>query len=96
MRAVAMDPPQLAIDNDELMRRLDELCNGAHPDGASVMRACVDARPDRGRVRRTDRAVARVGRARAGRWSLPDPYLLFYLRWSVVLEREADALMWPS
>jgi hypothetical protein len=23
---------------------------------------------------------------------VPDPYLLFYLRWSVVLEREADAL----
>jgi len=21
-----------------------------------------------------------------------DPYLLFYLRWSVILEREADAL----
>jgi len=24
---------------------------------------------------------------------VPDPYLLFYLRWSVALEREADALM---
>jgi hypothetical protein len=23
---------------------------------------------------------------------LADPYLLFYLRWSVMLEREADAL----
>jgi len=91
MRALAMDPPLLAVDVGELSRRLEMLCKGAHPDRGNVSRAC-----------------AALGQIAAGfaaptgpslEWDepaqtmfLPDPYLLFYLRWSVVLEREADAL----
>jgi hypothetical protein len=92
MRALAMDPPLLAIDAGELARRLEILCKGAHPDRGNTNRAC-----------------AALGQIAAGfaaptgpslEWDeaaqtmlLPDPYLLFYLRWSVVLEREADALV---
>lgn len=93
MRAIAMDPPKLAIGYDELQRRLETLCKGASPDGASVVNACV----------RLGQIAAGFATAPAGpslEWDeqaqmilLPDPYLLFYLRWSIALEREADALM---
>jgi len=92
MRAVAMDPPRLGIDYGELQRRLEVLCKGASPDGASVVNACVKLSQ-----------IAGGFPALAGpsfEWDeqaqmilIPDPYLLFYLRWSVALEREADALM---
>ena len=90
MRAVAMEP-KLTVDKDELMRRLDALCNGAHPDAASVVRACATlgqiaagfSAPTGPSLEWDDPAQTLV---------VPDPYLLFYLRWSVALEREADAL----
>ncbi len=90
MRAVAMDPPRLALDKDELNRRLDDLCKGKNPDGASVVRTCV-----------TLGQIAQGFAAPTGpslEWDdqenvllLSDPYLLFYLRWSGILEKEADA-----
>jgi hypothetical protein len=92
MRAVAMDPPRLSFDYGELQRRLEVLCKGAAPDGASIVNACI-----------------KLSQIAAGfpsltgpsfEWDeqaqmilMPDPYLLFYLRWSIALEREADALM---
>jgi hypothetical protein len=91
MRALALDPPRLTVDYAELTRRLDQLCKGASPDGASVINACT--------------RIAQIAQNKAPptgpaiEWDEPaqivvinDPYLLFYLRWSVVLEREADAL----
>jgi hypothetical protein len=92
MRAIALDPPRLTIDYGELTRRLEELCKGASPDGASVIGACT-------RLKQIATSKAATGTAPAIDWdedqqilAINDPYLLFYLRWSVVLEREADAL----
>ncbi|MBA3541595.1 MAG: hypothetical protein H0T79_18420 [Deltaproteobacteria bacterium] len=89
MRAVAMDPPRLAIEYAELGQRLAELCKGDSPEGASIIRTCV-----------TLDQIAKSFAAPSGpslEWDerdqifvLPDPYLLFYLRWSNILEREAD------
>ena len=92
MRAIAMDPPRLAITYAELTRRLEQLCKGQQPDGASVVRTCAAlgqiaaqfAQPTGPSLEWDERAQTLV---------IPDPYLLFYLRWSVVLEREADALV---
>ncbi|MGE0395936.1 MAG: hypothetical protein AB7T06_04340 [Kofleriaceae bacterium] len=96
MRAIAMDPPRLAIHKDELTKRLDELCKGKNPDGASVVRACIQL----GQIAQSTYA------AHSGpslEWDeqdsvlvLPDPYLLFYLRCSGLLEREADAADAPD
>jgi hypothetical protein len=92
MRAVAMDPPKLTLEYGELSKRLEELCKGAGPDGASIVRTCVSL----------DQIAKGFGTAPlAGtptlEWDerdqvllIPDPYLLFYLRWSGILEREAD------
>lgn len=93
MRAIAMDPPRLAISYDDLQRRLEILCKGASPDGASVVNACVRLGQIAGGF-----AIAPTGPSlewdeQAQMILLPDPYLLFYLRWSIALEREADALM---
>ncbi|HTL32164.1 MAG TPA: hypothetical protein VL326_03510 [Kofleriaceae bacterium] len=94
MRAVAMDPPRLSFDRFELQRRLEALCNGASPDAASVLRACATL----AQIAQTMTAASPTGPSlewdeQAQILDVPDPYLLFYLRWSVALEREADALM---
>ncbi|HEU0030282.1 MAG TPA: hypothetical protein VFQ53_06615 [Kofleriaceae bacterium] len=90
LRAIAMDPPRLTFEYPELTRRMEELCKGSeHPDGASIVRTCG--------------AISQIASGFAAasgpplEWDerdqvlvLTDPYLLFYLRWSNVLEREAD------
>jgi hypothetical protein len=96
MRAVAMDPPKLAVHKDELAKRLGDLCKDKSPDGASIVRACVQL----GQIAQSTYA------AHSGpslEWDdqdnvlvLPDPYLLFYLRCSGLLEREADAANAPD
>lgn len=89
MRAIAMDPPRLTLEYAELGGRLEELCKGDHPDGASIVRTCVAL----GQIAQGFAAPA----APSLEWderdqvlSIPDPYLLFYLRWSNFLERAAD------
>ncbi len=92
MRAVAMDPPRLSIDYPELQQRLDVLCKGATPDGASVVNACVKlSQIAAGFASFTGPAFEWDEQAQL--ILIPDPYLLFYLRWSIALEREADARM---
>lgn len=92
MRAVAMDPPRLSIDYAELQQRLEVLCKGATPDGASVVNACVKlSQIAAGFASFTGPAFEWDEQAQV--ILIPDPYLLFYLRWSIALEREADALM---
>jgi hypothetical protein len=93
MRAVAMDPPKLAIDYEDLQRRLEALCKGASPDGASVINACVRLSQIAGGFSTAPMGPSLEWDEQAQRLLIPDPYLLFYLRWSIALEREADALM---
>ncbi len=90
LRAVAMDPPRLSLEYGELGKRLEELCTpNENPDGASIVRTCV--------------ALGQIAQSFAAptgpslEWDerdqvlvVPDPYLLFYLRWSGTLERAAD------
>jgi hypothetical protein len=91
LRAVAMDPPRLALEYAELTKRLEDLCKGnEHPDGASIVRTCVAL----GQIAATHGAPT----GPSLEWDeqeqvlvVPDPYLLFYVRWSGILEREADA-----
>ena len=91
MRAVALDPPRLAVDYAELTKRLEILCKDANPDGASVVGACTRlAQIAQGLAQATGPAMEWDEDAQT--LVINDPYLLFYLRWSVILEREADAL----
>jgi hypothetical protein len=89
LRALAMDPPKLTLPKDELNRRLEEMCTGKHPDAANVVRTCLAlgqiaqgfAAPTGPSLEWDDQENVLV---------VPDPYLLFYLRWSGILEREAS------
>jgi hypothetical protein len=89
-----MDPPKLSFDRFELQRRLEALCSGASPDVASVLRACGTlAQIAQGFTAASPTGPSLEWDEQAQVFDVPDPYLLFYLRWSVALEREADALM---
>ena len=92
MRAVAMSPPTLGLDYAELQRRLDILCKGGVPEGATIVNACIKL----SQIASNFAAIS----GPAFEWDeqaqtilIPDPYLLFYLRGSIALEREADALV---
>jgi hypothetical protein len=92
MRAVAMDPPKLTMSYSDLQERLEKMCKGASPDGASVINACTRiGQIAQGHAPPTGPALEWDEQAQT--MVIHDPYLMFYLRWSVMLEREADALM---
>lgn len=90
LRAIALDPPRLTLEYGELGKRLEDLCKpGENPDGASIVRTCVALHQIAGSL------AAPTGPSLE--WDerdqvlvIPDPYLLFYLRWSSMLERSAE------
>ena len=80
LKAVAADPPKLSFPYDELLARTAEMCVGDSPVGSSVSVSCVHM---------SKLAQDKFPNERAIDWDeqkqvldIPDPYLLFYLRWS--------------
>lgn len=82
LRAIADDPPQLSFTYDDINRRVDDLClDGRRPVGSSISGSLgLMARI----VRQSSGAGAPVldWNESAGVLDIPDPYLVFYLRWS--------------
>lgn len=80
LKAIASDPPRLSFSYDELTRRTAAVCAGNPPVGSSVVGTCLHM---------SRLALERFPNERAIDWDeqkqvldVPDPYLLFYLRWS--------------
>lgn len=80
LRALAADPPQLSFPYQELLQRTVEVCLGESPVGSSVTGTCLHM---------SKLAQEKFPNERAVDWDeqkqvfdVPDPYLLFYLRWS--------------
>lgn len=81
LKAIAADPPQLAFPYDELIARTGRVCAGDEsPVGSSVAGTCLHI---------SKLAQEKFPNERAIDWDeqkqildIPDPYLLFYLRWS--------------
>ena len=81
LRAIADDPPQLSFPYEELLRRTSTVCvPGDSPVGSSVTGTCLHMKK---------LAQEKFPKERAVDWDeqkqvldIPDPYLLFYLRWS--------------
>jgi hypothetical protein len=92
MKALTMDPPFLTIERDEIIRRLELICSGAHPDKLSVVNACI-AMANIAQGFASTTAPSLEWDEQAQMLVLPDPYLMFYLRWSVAVDREADLLL---
>jgi hypothetical protein len=85
LKAVAADPPRLSFAYEELTRRTQEVCAGESPVGSSIVGTCQQM---------NTLALAKFPNERAIDWDeqkqvldLPDPYLVFYLRWSRRLQR---------
>jgi hypothetical protein len=80
LRALADDPPKLSYPYEELLERTAKVCIGDSPVGSSVTGTCLHM---------AKLAQERFPNERAIDWDqtkqvldIPDPYLLFYLRWS--------------
>jgi hypothetical protein len=80
LKALAHDPPRLSFPYEELLRRTAEVCSGESPVGSSVTGTCLHM----SRI-----AEEKFPHERAIDWDeqkqvfdVPDPFLLFYLRWS--------------
>lgn len=88
LKAVASDPPHLSFRYEDLLSRAERTCTGDSPAGSSVIGTCVHM---------TKLAHERFANERAIDWDeqkqildLPDPYFLFYLRWSGRLSEAND------
>jgi hypothetical protein len=87
LRALAADPPRLAFPYEQLLARTVEVCAGESPVGSSVTGTCLHM---------SKLAQEKFPNERAIDWDeqkqvfdIPDPYLLFYLRWSGRLREES-------
>jgi hypothetical protein len=90
MRAIAADPPKLAIPYADLQDRLKQVTKDEPPDGASVIgtlnkvsQIAQQNMPPTGPALEWDEQEQVI--------VVTDPYLLYYLRWSTFLEKEAEA-----
>lgn len=83
IKALSLDPPNLTFRYQPLVDRVGSICVGQAPSGSSITNACHH--------------VAAIANDSAGdnivEWDgendvfdIRDPYLLFYLRWSGVIE----------
>jgi len=80
LKAVASDPPQLSFSYDELKNRTEQICSGDAPTGSSIISSCAQM---------ARLSVEKFPKERTIDWDsqkfvfdLPEPYLMFYLRWS--------------
>jgi hypothetical protein len=80
MKAVAADPPRLAFAYDELLERTVRVCSSESPVGSSVTGTCLHMSRLARHKFPNERAIDWDEEKQA--FDLPDPYLLFYLRWS--------------
>lgn len=80
LKAVASNPPSLSFNYEELLKRIEEVCANDSPVGSSITGTCWQM---------SKLAQEKFPNERAIDWDeqkqildIPDPYLLFYLRWS--------------
>jgi hypothetical protein len=88
LKAVAYDPPQLSFPYQELLSRTESVCDGESPVGSSVIGTCLHMSKIAEDKFPSERAVDWDEQKQV--FDIPDPYLLFYLRWSGRL-REPEA-----
>lgn len=80
LTAIAADPPRLSFQYDEILQRTKEICVNEPPVGSSVTGSCLHM---------SKLALERFPDERVIDWDetkqvldIPNPYFLFYLRWS--------------
>lgn len=85
LTAIASDPPRLSFAYDEILLRTKDICVGDAPVGSSVTGSCLHM---------SKLAEDRFPNERVIDWDeqkqvldIPNPYFLFYLRWSDRLQQ---------
>lgn len=81
LKALATDPPSLSFTYDELTQRVKQVCRDESPVGSSVTESCRQMALISANKFPRERPLD-WDAERGGVLDLPDPYLLFYLRWS--------------
>jgi hypothetical protein len=80
LKAIASDPPQLSFSYEQLLERTASICVGESPVGSSVTSTCVHMSRLAGEKLPQERALEWDESTQV--FDVPDPYFLFYLRWS--------------
>jgi hypothetical protein len=78
LHAVASDPPQLSFRYDEIVDRVKNLCVKEQPVGSSLTGSCQQMK----NIAAEKHPNERVLDWDEQKLDIPDPYLVFYLRWS--------------
>lgn len=78
--ALAMDPPQLSFGYEEITQRTRSFCQGEYPVGSSVTGSCQHM--DRLAKEKFPNDMAIDWDEQKQVFDIPNPYFLFYLRWS--------------
>jgi hypothetical protein len=80
LKAVASDPPRLSFDYNEILERVNRIRIDEAPVGSSIIGSCLQM---------SKLALEKFPKERVIDWDeqklvldIPDPYLVFYLRWS--------------
>lgn len=80
LKALASDPPKLSFPYQEIADRVESICRNDKPVGSSIFGSCSQM---------ARLAIDNFPNERAIDWDeqkqvldIPDPYLMFYLRWS--------------
>ena len=88
LKAVAADPPRLSFPYQDIVERVAVICRSEPPVGSSITGTCTQM---------SKLAKDNFPGERAIDWDeqkqvldIPDPYLLFYLRWSDRLRESED------
>jgi hypothetical protein len=80
LRALASSPPRLSFPYQELLERTVTICSGESPVGSSVTGTCLHMSKLAQEKFPAERAIDWDEQKQV--FDVPDPYLLFYLRWS--------------
>lgn len=87
LKAISGDPPKLSYEYEELKQRVDDLCVGESPDGSSITRACEKMNELMKENLSKEQPLEWDDTEEKGTLAIPDPYLLYHLRWSEQIDQ---------
>lgn len=82
LKAISGDPPKLSYGYEELKGRVDAICVDKSPSGSSITRACEKMNDLMIQDLEKEQPLEWDATKGQGRLTIPDPYLLYHLRWS--------------
>jgi hypothetical protein len=87
LKAMAANPPALSFTYEDLLNRLESICQGNSPGGASVIGTCEQMNTIARDKFPNERVIDWDGQKSI--MEVSDPYFIFYLRWSDYLKKPA-------